>query len=286
MPALAKVFTVTKNEYDLIEDFVRYHGGIFGYDNVVVIDNGSTDERVLDVYSRYTPKGVTVVTRTGYRKDQQGEHFTEIMQQYKQEAEFLIGLDTDCFFCVRESCDPQTIHAYLRGLPRNYDIFAMQTFLMSVVDPNSSNYQAGKLVRPTDCTTFVRRSGYGNISIPHVFYRAANFVRTSVGNHGGVTTTNQRMYCPDVAYVHYHETGRQRLYERCRTILLGYGYITEGMTREQELHALRTNRDGNGIHRQKQYLQYLESPETFFVEDPMPADTFHFDGIKRRLYIE
>jgi hypothetical protein len=58
------------------------------------------------------------------------------------------------------------------------------------------------------------------------------------------------------------------------------------MTREQELHALRTNYDGYGIHRQNQYIQYLESPDTFFREEPMPADTFHFDGVKQRLYIE
>jgi hypothetical protein len=286
MTPLAKVFTVTKNEYDLIEDFLRYHGALFGYDNVVVIDNGSTDPHVLDVYQRYIPKGVTVVTRTGYRRDQQGEHFTEIMRQYKQSAEFLIGLDTDCFFSVRDSCDPTVIHPYLRSLPQDCDIFAMKTFLMSVVDTASPNYANRKLVRPTGCTTFVRRNGYANVSNPHVFYRAANFVRTEVGNHGGVSTTNRRHYCPDIAYIHYHDTGRQRLYERCRTILLGYGYITEGMTREQEWHALRTNTDGYGVHRQQQYLHYLESPDAFFREDPMPADTFHFEGVKQIVYTE
>jgi hypothetical protein len=284
MRALAKVFTVTKNEYDLIEDFIHYYGILFGYDNVVVIDNGSTDARVLDVYARSTPKGVTVVTRAGYRGAQQGDHFTEIMSLYKESAEFLIGLDTDCFFCVRDSCDPAVIRAYLSSLPRTYDIFAMKTFLMSVVDPRSPNYVDRKLVRPTDCTTFVRRSGYANVSIPHVFYRAESFVRTSVGNHSGVSLTNRQMYCPEIAYVHYHETGRQRLYERCRTILLAYGYISEGMTREQELHALRTNTEGFGVHRQQQYLHYLQSPDQFFQEDPIPADTFQFDGVKRLLH--
>lgn len=287
MSPLAKVFTVTKNEYDLIEDFLRYHGTLFGYDNVVVIDNGSTHPHVLDVYQRYIPKGVTVVTRTGYRRNQQGEHFTEIMGQYKQSAEFLIGLDTDCFFTVRDSCDPEVIHTYLRSLPQDSDIFMMKTYLMSVVDTASPNYVNQKLVRPTDCTTFFReRDGHANAAVYHAFYRAANFVSTSVGNHTGVSTTNRKHTCPDIAYVHYHNTGRQRVYERCRTIMLGYGYISEGMTRDQEWRALRTNPDGGGIHRQKQYLHYLESPHTFFQEDPMPADTFQFEGVKRALCTE
>jgi len=284
MNALAKVFTVTKNEYDLIEDFIVYHGYLFGYDNIVVIDNGSNDQRVLDVYEKYKPKGVTIVSRLGYRGTQQGDNFTSVMKEYKDTCEFMIGLDTDCFFCVDYSTDRDVILSYLRSLPKNYDIFQMKKFLMSVVDTNSPNYQNHKLVRPIDCTTFVIRDGYSGVSIPHVFFRAANFVRTTNGNHTGESTTGRVWFCPQIAYIHYHDTGRQRLYERCRTIMLAYGFITEGMTRDQELHALRNNLDGNGIHRQKQYIRYLENPDLFYKEDPFPSDTFFFKDLKSVIY--
>jgi hypothetical protein len=284
MLPLAKVFTVTKNEYDLIEDFLLYHGYLFGYENLVVIDNGSTDTRVLDVYERYKPRGVTVVTRLGYKGAQQGEHFTEVMKDYRHAAEFLIGLDTDLFFCVDQSSDRDVVQRYLRSLPPSYDIFQMKKFMMSVVDPRSPNYEGHKLRRPVDSTTFVIRDGYAGVSVPHVFFRAANFISTSNGNHEGVTTTGKTWFCSQVIYVHYHETGRQRLYERCRAILIGYGYITEGMTREEELHALRTLRNGDGIHRQWQYIRYLENPDLFLQEDPMPPDTFQFEGVKSTVY--
>jgi hypothetical protein len=280
MLPLAKVFTVTKNEYDLIEDFLLYHGYLFGYENLVVIDNGSTDTRVLEVYETYKLRGVTVVTRIGYKGGQQGDHFTDVMKEYRQAAEFLIGLDTDLFFCVDQSSDRDLVHKYLRSLPQSYDIFRMKKFLMSVVDPTSPNYQNRKLLRPTDSTTFVVRDGYAGVSIPHVFFRAANFLATSNGNHSGVTTTGKAWFCSRVSYVHYHETGRQRLYERCRAILIAYGYIEDGMTPEQELRALRTLANGDGIHRQRQYICYLENPALFFQEDPMPVDTFHFEGVK------
>jgi hypothetical protein len=280
---LAKVFTVTKNEYDLIEDFINYYGRIFGYENVVIIDNGSDHPTVLNVYDRYRSHGVTIHNTVGYQNNKQAEHFTTIMKQYRQSAEFLIGLDTDCFFCVNRSCDPAVIQEYLRSLPTHADLFAMKTFLMSVVDVRSENYQNNKLVRPTDCVTFVVRDNYAQTSNPHVFFRAANFVSTENGNHNGTTTTNKRFYCPEVAYVHYHDTGRMRHLERCRSIMLGYGFIHKDDTEAEQLDKLLKLSDGTGIHRQRQYIRYLQDPKSFFEEDPMPEDTFVFVEVKRLL---
>ena len=282
-PALAKVFTVTKNEYDLIEDFINYYGKIFGYENVIIIDNGSTNPIVLGVYEKYLPKGITIHHTTGYEGNKQGEHFTNIMREYKNAAEFLIGLDTDCFFGVHGSSNPDTIQTYLRDLPKNKDIFFMKKFYMSVVDVNSPNYQNYKLVRPTDCTTFDIRDNYSGTSNPHVFFRSANFISTENGNHNGVTTNQASYFCDDVFYVHYHDTGRGRLVERCRGIMIGYGYIWEGMTREEELNRMRSLWSGAGIHRQNQYIQYLEKPEEFMEESPIPSNVVEFSGVKSLL---
>ena len=40
--ALAKVILITRDEHELIDDFVEYYGNVlFGMRNVVVIDNGN-----------------------------------------------------------------------------------------------------------------------------------------------------------------------------------------------------------------------------------------------------
>lgn len=283
MIPLAKVFTVTKNEYDLIEDFINYYGRIFGYGNVVILDNGSDNQAVLDVYTRYSTRGVTIRTVYGYEGGKQGEHFTQVMREYRDKAEFLIGLDTDCFFCVNGKCDPSTIQQYLRSLPMDRDKFIMKKFLMSVVDATSENYRDNKYVRPTDCTKFVLRTGYSGTECPHVFFRASNFVSTSVGNHSGETTTGREFFCEDVCYVHYHETGRKRHVERCKTILLAYGYIHESMTPQEQLDTLIRYPNGGGIHRQRQYISYLQDPNSFLQEDPVPADVIEFTEVKKLL---
>ena len=38
-----KLFTMVKDEVDIVEDWLKYHGSIFGYQNLYVIDNFSTD---------------------------------------------------------------------------------------------------------------------------------------------------------------------------------------------------------------------------------------------------
>ena len=38
-----KVFTMVKDEVDVIRDWIIYHGCMFGWDNIYIIDNFSTD---------------------------------------------------------------------------------------------------------------------------------------------------------------------------------------------------------------------------------------------------
>ena len=52
---LVKVFTMVKDEVDIIDDWVIYHGSMFGFSNIFVIDNFSSDgtyEKLLELMGR------------------------------------------------------------------------------------------------------------------------------------------------------------------------------------------------------------------------------------------
>jgi len=52
---LVKVFTMVKDEVDIIDDWVIYHGSMFGFPNIFVIDNFSSDgtyEKLLELMGR------------------------------------------------------------------------------------------------------------------------------------------------------------------------------------------------------------------------------------------
>jgi hypothetical protein len=40
---MVKIFTMVKDESDIVRDWVIYHGCMFGWDSIFVIDNYSTD---------------------------------------------------------------------------------------------------------------------------------------------------------------------------------------------------------------------------------------------------
>ncbi|CAN0493925.1 unnamed protein product, partial [Scytosiphon promiscuus] len=164
---ILKIFTVTKNEADLVEDFVTYHGSIFGYTNVVLIDNMSDCSQVLNLYKKFVKMGVTIERQKSYKGNSQGNAFTKFMSRHKKTCKFMVGVDTDEFivnpgfsgsnnskhFSTKQI--KSKFDSYLNSLPRDATKFSMDTYYDSVPDPSSPRYIDQKIIRPvTDITTF------------------------------------------------------------------------------------------------------------------------------------
>ena len=50
-----KLFTMVKNENDIIEYWIKYHGKLFGYSNLYIVDNMSNDGtyEIIEFYQNY-----------------------------------------------------------------------------------------------------------------------------------------------------------------------------------------------------------------------------------------
>lgn len=251
---ILRVFTVTRNEYDLIEDWIVYHANIFGQSNIVVIDNGSDDSRVLDVYDRYGDK-IYIIKSSGYSGGQQGEHFTRIMRLFQETSTFLIGLDTDEFLVHKLpngiDLTPNNILEQFDQIPENCSRAVIRTQIQT------ASYGCLRCDRPSvELTRFIRTDDYHKM-----FYRAAQFISTNNGNHNGQTTGG--LTCqPNLALLHFHDTGVERNMERCRQIIIGYGYIHPNDDKDSCIAKLK-GQNGSGFHRCRQYVNYLETG-TFF----------------------
>lgn len=255
---LAKVFTVTKDEYDIIEDFILYYGYIFGFNNVVIIDNGSEDQRVLDVYEKYKNYGVEVYVELGYTRGSQGVHFTKHMFRCKSEVQYLIGLDTDEFLVILDEdkniiVSPFELREYLKRLPEDYDIFTIRDWYNSVPDVTSEDY-----VNYSHQNPIVGIQTFGlttETNYSKKFYRASNFIMTNNGNHSGRTTT-QKVYDTSVGILHFHSTGIRRKVEKCRKICEGYNYIKEEDGLLDIIPKISNLGSCDGNHRVNQYLAF------------------------------
>ena len=57
---------MVKDEVDIVEDWIKYHGNIFGYKNLYIIDNNSVDG-TYEILQKYIESGITIFQKDDYR---------------------------------------------------------------------------------------------------------------------------------------------------------------------------------------------------------------------------
>ncbi len=97
-----RCITMQRDETQLLGAWLRYHGALFGFDNLVVFDNGSSERSVVHTLTQAERAGVDVRWTHRDRRDfeQRGSHLHNLMRGW-QEADaaydFAIPLDCDEF---------------------------------------------------------------------------------------------------------------------------------------------------------------------------------------------
>lgn len=61
------ICTMVKDEDDIIEDWIIYHGEIFGYNNIFIFDNYSTDN-TFNICQKYVKNGIHLLREGDYKK--------------------------------------------------------------------------------------------------------------------------------------------------------------------------------------------------------------------------
>ena len=221
-----KIFTVTKNEYDLIEYWTLFYGSIFGYENLTIIDTGSDNKIVLNFYEKIKKNTqINIYKENSFNPGEQGKYFTKYMHTEKSDSDFLLGCDTDNFLILRgtNKIIKEDYFRFFESLPKEQNKFLIHSSIDSIIDSNSPNYINNKYNNPImDCDKFINHA-----TVCANFYRTKAFVNTSDGNHIGETSPDQIAFnCSDkLVYIHYNYTGLSRCMERSIEICEGYQYF-------------------------------------------------------------
>lgn len=221
---IIKIFVVTKNEYDLIEDWVKFYGNIFGYENLTIIDTGSDNKIVLDFYEKLKINGkVNLIIDYGYEGDSQGDKFSKYMniEKEKNSCDFLLGCDTDNFLFIKDKNKivKEDYFNFFKSLPKDKNKFLIHYSLDSLVEKNP-NYKDNKYIIPTKCNSFIISA-----SVCINFYRTQSFISTSNGNHQGVTEPDEKPLLTNLGMYHFNNTGILRHEERAIEICKGYKFF-------------------------------------------------------------
>jgi hypothetical protein len=90
---------MTKNEKYLIKQWIQYHGEIFGYENIYVIDD-SDDVEVLDYYNFISKAFPINIYFNNPNLNNIVNKINQIMNYIKCDCDFMIKMDTDEFIGV------------------------------------------------------------------------------------------------------------------------------------------------------------------------------------------
>ena len=243
---MVKVFTMVKGEDDIVKDWVLYHGNLFGYKNLYVIDNLSRDgtyEILVELKKQY---GINIFRADDFKK--KGDYLTKLIRIYCKN-EYAFPIDIDEFIVVYDkntnqiSCENETIYKYMQTLPSS-NVYKMNYIW-------SKNLASSEYKRATIEATLGTYLNYG--SLAKTFFHSTLFKgKLDQGQHYHTNDYYLTQFC----LVHYHCRNLIQMKKKIYNNVSGLGYPPFGLNELKQIINQNPTIDGNHhITNQIQILQ-------------------------------
>jgi hypothetical protein len=206
-----KLFTMVKDEIDIIDEWIIYHGSMFGWQNIHVIDNGSTDGtyQKIQQFSHL----INIYTEPDYR--QKGVYMKALIDAHAGPEDIVFPIDIDEFIVYYDGgicVDRQTIHTYLRSLPPS-PIYKTDYIHPLIIVPGGY---------PSACRSIARgkyNNGMGNMA--KSFFKK-KYYNGSIDHGNHISCSNY--FLTKLCLVHYHERNLDQMKKKTLNNVLGIGY--------------------------------------------------------------
>ena len=255
MPVV-KCVTMQRDESVLLQAWLRYHGYLFGFHNLTVIDNGSVLPGVLETLDQAAQAGVQIYRQFSTPSDylRKGEITTSVIRaiDHRNDYDFMLPLDCDEFFAVWTedglSVDSSVIAASLNELDRASTHFRINNCLYN--DPGRPGW-------------FWAQGALKG------FLRSKSVEMLDHGNHTFSARSNFEMAHCEFTHLHFHHKPFDVLLQQTLWKLAPFTDITD-------LNNLADFK-GPGAHLLR---NLFNTPEEYLrqFDDHL---TFYFDGFSR-----
>ncbi len=216
-----------RDETLLLEAWFRYYGYLFGFENLAVFDNGSTDPGVIETLARYERVGSEI--RRGYDRVEdfhaKGAHFRNLIGHWDNAAryDFALPLDADEFLAVFTpdglSCRRDAIHAHLDALIGTQEALGFDLSLY-----NAPGRPGCFSVQP----------------YPKSFLSARSIADLDRGFHAARSRLAEGRRQTDLTYLHFHNKPFATLLRQARRKLEGFVDVDD--------RAVLARHTGPGVH--------------------------------------
>lgn len=185
------ILTMNKNEKLLLEPWIIYYGNLFSFDNICIVDNGSTDTDVLKILDKYSEKGTRVIYYFNRPEDfsNKGTILKDLAQKYYSDSDFVFFLDVDEFLFLNIhnsfNYDKEPIMKYLRTLPVDTEY---------IYNINKMYYNIPlKYNLITKCH-----------DVNKVFFQGGTVKSLDIGFHSGECKNSNKQCQTNLGIIHFH----------------------------------------------------------------------------------
>lgn len=219
---IIRIFTYIKNQEQLLTRWLDHHLTIVPGWCIHVVDNESTDN-TLDILKQYKEQhGINIHTHDLFKLKH--AKLTELISRYRKQPGISIPVDGDEFIVLmtgerkksKVNTDGTLIRNHLTSLSLRNGCFKTLGCLNSVPEQEYYDDPVGSIDK---------FNWHWNDNMCKKFYSTEHFIKTDQGNHhnGCKKLPTQST---DIAYLHYHDIGREDFGARCKLICDGHGLGT------------------------------------------------------------
>lgn len=246
-----KLFTMVKSEVDIIEHWIKYHGSIFGYRNLHIIDNYS-DDGTYETLLKYTKDGVHVYRELDYRR--KGDLMTKLINDQKEvdPYEVAIPMDIDEFIVyydrTRNTLNPTHTCTYINQLLKTSEeegVFKMNYVVSTINSGDHYGYKNAVLE-----SFHGHYQDYGRLA--KTFFNLNKWSgKLDHGNHYICTD----YVLTDLVLVHYHCRNLDQMKKKVTSNVKGLGYEIN----KEKLQKLLEHHIIEGGHHVEHMIQILDN---------------------------
>lgn len=244
---IVKLFTIVKDEDDIVEDWLIYHGKLFGYNNLYVIDNYSSDNtyKILEKYKK--EKGINLTREKDYRK--KGEYMTNLINSAgNYDIAYPIDIDEFIVYYDKENntISPDKVNSYINSLQLNNEVFKT-IYIDSLIDESNPN---GYKRATRECKLGHAHIHYTDHSNSKTFFNKHLWKgHLDHGNH--YKTQNYKL--SDLVLIHYHKRNYNQISKKTYNNVKGLGHDPDNLEQLKKTAEIGCS----GIHHVKRRIDIL-----------------------------
>jgi hypothetical protein len=260
---------MVKDENDIVRDWVLYHGTIFGFENLFIIDNFSRDGTYEILLELAKSHHIHVFRERNYKL--KGIYMKQLIDRYCVPNDIAFPIDIDEFIAYYDKpkkeviVDKHFLTHYIHNLPTNA-VYKANYLCPILTTPNGSPRAPAELEHATylDMGNFAK--SFMNVSE----YKG----QIDHGNH--IQCDNYLL--TNIVLLHYHDRNLTQIYKKNVNNCIGLGHTLN-------LHKLKQTLQKNpmceGNHHIKTQIKIQEGKYTLpYCENPNEHETISIQPFK------